>query len=168
MTTHYQLSWESPLTFANSNDYALLKIWKQPTLIMDWQAITVTQKENTTLSDVMGLHGIMVWSEAVCDALHPVVSDTIQLLPVHLNDETYHAVHITHVLDCLDKEQSQFRRFKNRNIGVERYVLRADCVADTPLFVLPDDGYSAVFVSDIVKAVIDDNHFTGLTFEAVG
>lgn len=165
--SHYQLQWESALSFANSEDFALLKMWKHPTSITDWTPISVTMKDDAVKSDVMGLHSIMVWSQDAHDALVPLVNDCVQVLPINLNADTYFAIHITCALDCLDAEKSQFRRFKNRNIGVEQYVLRGDCISDKPLFIVPDDGYSAVFVSSEVKTVVDEVGWSGLTFTEI-
>lgn len=165
--SHYQLQWESVLSFANPDDYALLKIWKHPASITDWTPISVALKDDTVESDVMGLHSIMVWSRDVLDAFAPLINDCIQALPISLNNGEYFAIHITSALDCLDADKSQFRRFKNRNIGVEQYVLRGDCISDTPLFTVPDDGYSAVFVSSDAKTVVDEAGWLGLTFSDI-
>ncbi|GEM_PF-2108029 len=163
----YQLQWESILSFANADDYAHLKTWKLPTPIEYWTAIPVALKVGAQQSDVMGLHSIMVWSTTVLDNLKPSIGDAIQALPIHLDADIYYAIHILKFLDCLDAEKSQFRRFKNRNIGVEAYVLEQTCIGDVPLFTIPDDGYSAVFVSDAIKQVIDHAGWTGVSFVEV-
>jgi len=163
----YQLSWESGLAFAEAGDYALLKTWKQPAPMTDWTPITVTPKADTERQDIMGLHNIMVWSHVVLDGVASIVDDAIQALPVYLDGTTHYAIHVTCALDCLDAAQSQFRRFKNRNIGVEDYVLRSDCVANAALFTVPDDGYSAVFVSDAVKSMVEDMGWTWVSFSDV-
>jgi hypothetical protein len=165
--TSYQLHPQRALDFADVADYAHLKTWKQPAHIMDWSPIAVTLQDKATLADIMGLHHMMIWSQDVLDTLAPHVEGVIQALPVTLNSTPYYAIHITHALDCLDTEASQFRRFKNRNIGVEAYVLRGDCVGDTPIFTVPDDGYSAIFVSSALKQVIEDAQWAGVSFEVV-
>lgn len=166
-TISYQLHPQRALDFVDVANYVHLKTWKHPAPIMDWSPIVVRLQDNATPADIMGLHHMMIWSQDVLDALSSHVEGIIQALPVTLNSTTYYAIHIIHALDCLDTEASVFRRFKNRNIGVETYVLRGDCVGDTPLFTVPDDGYSAIFVSSVLKQIIEDAQWAGVSFEVM-
>ncbi len=163
----YRLAWDSPLQFAQQDDYRILKTWKNPKPIVDWQAIPLTHPQDIPLSDVIGLHNIMVCKQALIDDLSSVAGDCFQALSVIVDNETYSAIHIICAVDCLHPEASQFRRFKNRNIGVEHYVLQADCVANQTIFTVPDDGYSAIFVSEQVKQIYEAGDFSGLEFIAV-
>lgn len=163
----YRLAWNSRLQFAQQADYHILKTWKNPKPITDWQAIPLTHSQDILLSDVIGLHNIMVWKQALVDDLSSLAGDCFQALPVIADDAIYSAIHITCAVDCLHSEKSQFRRFKNRNIGVEHYVLQADCVANQTIFTVPDDGYSAIFVSQRIKQIYEAGGFSGLEFIAV-
>lgn len=160
----YRLEFASPLSLIETADYTIFKAWKNPQPITNWQPIRVQLDDEYTLSDVMGLRSIMVWHSSVADALS---SSDFQALPIQLDDATYYAIHITNVNNCLDADRSQFKRFKNRNIGVEHYVLRARCIGDAMLFTIPDDGYSAIFASDDFKTWFDKNGWTGLSFLSV-
>jgi hypothetical protein len=160
----YRLKFDSILSFVDASDYAILKTWKNPSPIDDWQALKLNYQSNSSPQHVMGLHSIMIWDIELVETLSPIISNAFQALPVKINDRNYGAIHITQSIDCLDHDHSQFKRFKNRNIGVEDYVLRADCVGDTSLFTIPDDGYSAIFVSPQLKAEFVQHQWTGLSF----
>ena len=155
----YRLDYESRLSLDTTDDYSIFKIWKNPAPIDDWQPLALTYSGE--LPDVIGLRSIMLWAG---DKAQTFQSTDYQALPVTINGIPYYAIHITHVLDCLDQNQSQFKRFKNRNIGVEHYVLRADCIGDVSLFTIPDDGYSAIFATDDFKAWVSAQGWTGLSF----
>ena len=157
----YQLEFDRRLTLINTDDFSIFKAWKNPHPIANWQPVAVQFTDEAEPADVMGLRSIMVWHRSLLDGLS--VHD-FQALPIQLENESYYAIHITQVRDCLDAEHSQFKRFKNRNIGVEHYVLRRDCADDTMLFTIPDDGYSAIFATEKFRLVVVENDWTGLTF----
>jgi len=156
----YRLAFEDVASPVNTADYGIFKTWKKTKPIPTWQPIPL-QHSASVLADVIGLRRIMIWQSVLVDMLP---SDDFQALPVTIGDMTFYAIHITRVLDCLDTARSIFKRFKNRNIGVEHYVLRANCVGDVLLFTIPDDGYSVIFASEQFKAQIEEQGWTGLTF----
>ena len=160
----YRLKFDSVLSFINMADYALLKIWKNPAPIDEWKILKLTCQSDVSHQHVMGLHNIMVWQMEVLEMLTPLLGTAIQALPVTIDGVDHVAIHVTHTIDCLDEIHSQFKRFKNRNIGVEHYVLRADCVGDANLFAIPDDGYSAIFVSAHLKEQFEQHQWQGLSF----
>lgn len=160
----YRLKFDSVLSFVNMDDYAMLKTWKKPSPIEDWQGLELTCQSDVPRQHVMGLHTIMVWKMELLQYLSPLLGATIQGLPVTLDETDFVAIHIISAKNCLDKDHSQFKRFKNRTIGVERYVLRADCVGDAHLFVIPDDGYSAIFASTQLKEQFEKHQWQGLSF----
>lgn len=164
MTMIYRLEFESQLSLIETADYTIFKAWKNPQPIMNWQPVRVQYDDESTMSDMMGLRAIMVWHSSVVDK-HS--SSDYQALPIQLDDAIYYAIHITNVNNCLDADRSQFKRFKNRNIGVEHYVFRAGCIGDAMLFTIPDDGYSAIFASGEFKTWFDANGWTGLSFLSV-
>lgn len=157
----YRLEFEDVVSLANTADYGIFKIWKNPEPIQAWQSIPLKSSNPASLPDVIGLRSIMVWQLALVEV---IPSDDYQALPVTLDDMTCYAIHITRVLDCLDAKRSIFKRFKNRNIGVEHYVLRANCVGDALLFTIPDDGHSAIFASETFKSQVEEERWTGLSF----
>lgn len=160
----YRLDYDSTLSLAHVGDYSIFKTWKNPEPIQEWQPISVIQVDTTSPFNVTGLNSIMIWETTL---INNCPSSDYQALPVTMNDTIYYAIHITRVLDCLDAGRSVFKRFKNRNIGVEHYVLKADCVEDAHLFTIPDDGHSAIFASERFKSQVEEQGWTGLTFTPV-
>jgi len=163
----YRLKFDSGLSFVNMADFAMLKTWKNPAPIDDWQALELAYQPDVPRQHVMGLHTVMIWQMELLETLTPLIGKAIQALPVKIEDTDCVAIHITHAINCLDQNNSQFKRFKNRNIGVEHYVLRADCVGDAHLFTLPDDGYSAIFASTHLKTQIELHQWQGLSFTPI-
>jgi len=160
----YRLNFDSVLSFVDLADFAILKTWKNPNPIVDWDVLKLTTQPDSSCQHVMGLYSVMVWDVRSFEVLSPLIDTACQALPVLIDQTSYIAIHITQSINCLDPDHSQFKRFKNRNIGVDHYVLRADCVGDTHLFTIPDDGYSAIFVSPQFKTLFEQHHGTGLSF----
>ena len=160
----YRLKFDSQLSFSNPSDYPILKSWKNPSPIEDWKTLRLTRQSNSAQASVMGLHSMMIWQMGLFVELSPLIDRACQALAVDIDETQQVAIHITTSMDCLDQNHSQFKRFKNRNIGVDKYVLRADCVGDAHLFTIPDDGYTAIFVSASFKAQYEQHKGTGLSF----
>jgi hypothetical protein len=163
----YRLEFNSVLSFIDSADYAILKMWKNPSPLDGWQPLQLEYQSDAPRHHVMGLHSIMIWQAALVEALDPLLDTAYQALPVVIDDNKHFALHITQSVDCLDPVHSRFKRFKNRNIGVEHIVLRADCVGDAHLFTIPDDGYSTIFASKQLKSQFDKCGWSGVSFAPV-
>lgn len=160
----YQLVFEHSLSFVDETNFPLLKRWKNPTLIDSWQPIQLEYRHDPIFEQVLGLHRIMIWQPELLEMLTPLLAHSIQALPVYIADKRYCAIHITRSVDCLDKDHSQFRRFKNRIIGIETYVLRCNALESEPIFTISEDGNAAIFVSDTIKLYFEEKNWTGLTF----
>lgn len=163
----YRLEFDSVLSFIDRADYAILKLWKNPSPLEEWQPLQLEYQSDAPRQHVMGLHSIMIWQSELVETLAPICGTAYQALPVVIDDNKHSALHITHSVDCLDSVHSRFKRFKNRNIGVEHTVLRADCVGDAHLFTIPDDGYSTIFASNHLKAQFDQYDWSGVSFVPV-
>jgi hypothetical protein len=99
------------------------------------------------------------------EALRPLAAPHAEALEMTLSGETLYALNVTTVLDCLDPERSTIRRFDNGGImAVERYVFRAVCVGDTPLFKQRGLEMSDVFVNDAFRRAAEEAGLTGARF----
>ena len=148
----------------SSDDYLILKRWKNPTPIGEWQPIQLTSATTLPQQHVMGLHNIMIWQLTLAENLKSLIERACQALPVTIDDKQYAAIHVTQSIDCLDPDLSQFKQFKNRNIGVEHYVLRSTDIGNANLFTIPDDGYTALFASETLRSRFIESKWTGLSF----
>lgn len=99
------------------------------------------------------------------EALRPLAAPHAEALEMTLAGETLYALNVTTVLDCLDPERSTIRRFDHGGImAVERYVFRAACVGDTPLFKQRGLEMSDVFVNDAFRRAAEEAGLTGARF----
>ena len=160
----YRLKFEHSLAFIDPVDYAILKRWKNPSPIDEWQTIGLRYRFDSQKPQVMGLHNIMVWHVELVEVLNPLIGTAYQVLPVQIDDDKFFAIHITNTVNCLDPDKSRFKRFKNRNIGVEHYVLRTDKIGTAHLFTIPDDGNSVIFSSEQLKTQFDQYQWSKVSF----
>lgn len=165
--SYYWLEYTHQLDFVDQADYAILKSWKTPQPLDQWRDLSLRRIDDNPLPDATGAHRMLIVSARVWDLLENVIRSAVEALPVDIAGHSAYALHVLQVVDCLDKEKSVFRRFKNRVIGVEDYVLRSEALDEQAVFVIAEDGYSRIFVSDIVKRVFEEYHFTGLVFVPV-
>lgn len=165
--SYYMLEYAHQLEFIDPADYAILKSWKTPQPLNQWRDLSLRRIDDSPLADATGAHSMLIVRLEVWEALEIVIGSAVETLPVDIAGDSAYALHVLQVVDCLDRDESIFRRFKNRVIGVEHYVLRQQALNGQALFVIAEDGYSRIFVSDKVKQVFEGYHFTGLVFVPV-
>ena len=87
-------------------------------------------------------------------------------------EKQYYILHPTRVIDCEDRDRSDWEDFiKGRpDIGrsVHRFAFKRRLIGDAPMFILPGSAGRSPFVTDRFKQLIEDNNLTGLTFKDRG
>jgi hypothetical protein len=111
--------------------------------------------------------------------IHPVFSDRAkQLLAPHLQglgqwielvseqDPTYWLFYITNVLDALDVEKSELKRFSDGGVmRIVSYVFKPEAVRDQMLFTLPQRPGTNRCVTDRFVEIAKANGLTGVEFK---
>ena len=87
-------------------------------------------------------------------------------------EKQYYILHPTRVIDCEDRDRSDWEDFiKGKpHIGrsVHRFAFKQHLVGDAPMFILPGNVPITPFVTARFKRLIEDNNLTGLTFRERG
>jgi len=103
-----------------------------------------------------------------------IAQDSIQFLPITVKDkksnqefDRCYLANICTVVDALDLDNSKYDIFKidenERIISIEKYAIKGSNLYGVHIFRLKDD-YLAIFVSELVKRVIQENEITGCAF----
>lgn len=95
----------------------------------------------------LGSHALMFRSPA-CEALVPMLRRNGELLPVNCGDASVNMLNVTNVLDALDEEASDVRRFSNgRLMRVSRHVFRPEVVGTVDMFKIRNMRVSPTFAT---------------------
>lgn len=140
-------------------------------MIAVWKPVAVDfEPSPTKLSgDFPSLGGIPpVFSERAKNILEPLISDSVEFLPLACKDVPLYAVNVTRVLDCLDLSMSQFKRFSDgRIMRVERYVFKRECLEGEHMFKIPQQVRNRIYVSEIFKQTVENARLQGMFFYAI-
>lgn len=140
----------------------------------DWQPAEVSVEHRNKGTGPRQLARSDLWASclprlaltrAAAEALDEVLSRTGTLLPLVANDGQDLLLHDTQVVDCLDYERSNVRRFTSGRIMIiTTAVFRSDLVEGLDLFHLPAGGRVAYASERFVEAVRASG-LQGLDFE---
>lgn len=104
-------------------------------------------------------------SERARSALDPLLDDVCEWLPVEAGNEVYWVMHITRVLDALDREKSDVRWLAaDRAESVRRYAFRSQVVGSDTAFRLPELG-SQIFFTDAIVDRATSRSLAGATWK---
>lgn len=113
---------------------------------------------------------IPVFSQKACDILMPLMGHDVELLPFVCSKGTFFGVNVTNVLDVIDYNHSIFRRFSDgkRIMAFQKYFFReCDALNRCNIFKIIDEPTRRAFVSDKVKAAIEENSLKGFSLRLV-
>lgn len=133
--------------------------------------ITTDAKGMPTKPADMPWHGsnTMVLKEKALRVLEPVLGEDAELLSAYdAEGEPLWLVHAWRVVDALDEEASEVRRFKSsgRIMDVRRWSLRAAAVGDLRCFRVPQQP-SKMLVTDKVATAVNSAGLHGTIFRPV-
>lgn len=144
-------------------------IWKRPQVEYEteiYQGMEV-QPVSGLSNFILGELGI-VWDKKAMDVLSPLVSESIEALPIICGDEEFYLINVIKVLNCLDHSKSEFTRFSTGNIKrIDRYIFKEDCLENQHIFRLSETNYSKTYVSDAFKSIVEENQLVGLIFNEI-
>jgi hypothetical protein len=149
------------------------KIYTNFLLINKWERVYVHTQDGEKYSDnphFWAGAGIPVFSKKAIDALHELLRDNVELLPIIHNKYEYFIIHITNVLDAIDYSKAQLKRLKSGLIvGFEKYAFLGDKVkSDIFKVYLNDNIYpSCVFVTDKFREFVIKSSLAGFDFVEV-
>lgn len=110
-------------------------------------------------------YGALLCSQAAWKVLEPHLAAEVELLPVDVEGFDYQLLNPLCVIDCLDKEQGQFTRYKTgRVIEIKHYVFDEDKLNGVYLFKTPEFTRTQLYATDAFRDILEGNNFEGLEF----
>jgi hypothetical protein len=108
-----------------------------------------------------------VFSRRAAEALEDLLGDGGELLPLDARDGPYLVYNVTRVLDALDEDRSEIRRFRSsdRIMNIERYHLLPEQIGDAAIFKLSQIPRMHTFVTDRFVHQVHDAGLTGFSFD---
>ena len=156
----------------NMNEYIISNGKK----IDEWDKVVLeySSNEGNVLTDYLAnLYRWLVVSADFIELTKNVIEKQVQYLPVKVVDkitkvetDSYFVANIVTVVDALDMEKSKYDIFElddEKIVSVEKYALKGNEIEDNHIFRLREDTIP-VFVSEIIKKVIEDNNLLGFEF----
>lgn len=137
----------------------MMDLWKIPKMEWDFQTSSV----KCDISMIMGL--IPIVNKKVKEKLLFIETDHLaEFLPVDIDGEEYYVLNtVYHTSELLNKSKSKIIYFSDKTImHIDKYVFIKD--ANEPIFKL-SQYLTHVFVTDVIKDIIENESFTGLEFE---
>lgn len=94
----------------------------------------------------------------------------LEFLPLSVADTTIWAVNVLEILDCLDEEKSDLKRFTSsgRVQRINNYVFKSAMIHQAELiFKIPQKIRTGIYATDRFKDKVEQAGFTGLKFEKI-
>ena len=141
--------------------------------INTWSPIEVTRLEpekKLKLSDAPGFYShIPIFGEKAKKFLEYVCGGAVEFLPLINEEKIFWIVNIVRVLDCIEYEKSEYKKFPNSRkvMRFKKYYFKPEIISNEHIFKIKDMPLSAPFVSDEFKKVVEENNLTGFKFELV-
>lgn len=106
-----------------------------------------------------------VFSERALTVLLPLISYTIEALPLKSSSGMYFVVN-PQVIDCLDHVESEYERFQSSGKirRITKYVFHTERIANRHIFRIPEQVVSRTFVTTSFKELVEQNDLLGLQF----
>lgn len=113
----------------------------------------------------LGEHVLILSSRAV-DAVGGLLRNDGELLPLACDEQELWVFNPTTVVDALDQNRSELRRFDSgRIMAVSNYVFRAELVGDAVAFKVPELHRVSTFVTERFVDAVKSAGLRGVDFE---
>lgn len=162
-------------TFPLETDYKKVENWsnsieQRKSLSENWEIPMLRRSEPKIHPDIFELSGSNLWF--ISDRMRKKLVEenalsNLQFLPVDTDCGKYFLLDGIPFVDCLDKENSEFKAMENGQIiHYELLDFQRDKMPDgLTFFSVPELPYDW-FVTDLVQEICEDNNFQGLEFDS--
>lgn len=106
--------------------------------------------------------GSFVISENLYHELFKRFDDSCEFLPLVMGSRRFRLVNVINIVDCLDKEHSEFNEFG----GISKPVFDEKRLPAGGFFKLSEDNFSSIFCVDDVRELIEHHQLTGVELES--
>ena len=99
--------------------------------------------------------------------LYPYIKNEAQIFKVKCENDNLYVVNITNIIDCLDYNKSEIKRFPSsgRVMRVVKYVFKIEKLKNTIIFKLPEFPKGISYVTESFKNVVEENNIKGFKFK---
>jgi hypothetical protein len=119
--------------------------------------------------DFPSLYGTeVIFSQRALEVLEPLVQGSVQIIPLHCEEDQLYLIHITTVVDCLDRKRSEIKWLSGHEgeivFQIRRNVFHGEGLIEKAIFKIPE-LFSSTFVSDRFKSIVEEHELQGLRWE---
>ncbi len=94
-----------------------------------------------------GNNAILIANQKATSALRYLFEMAGDLLPLPYKGEMYTLLNVTNCIDCLDQNETRWIIAPNgARLGIQHYVFRADRLSPSPIFKIPKERRTSLFV----------------------
>ncbi len=147
----------------------LQKITSRPVFPLD-------KSEGNVLSDFLhNVYGWLLVSERFINLTKEHIENAVEYLPVDIVsdgiiiNEKYSVINVINLLDALDLDNSVYSVIGEddwKMLNIKKHALKGRMIQGQHVFKLKDDVFP-VFVSEVVKNIVQKNKLTGFSFSEV-
>lgn len=110
--------------------------------------------------------GVPVFTPKSLNALADLLEPHGEILPLQSDDGLFFAYNVTRVIDCLDVDNSQVKRFSDGDImHVQQYTFFPERITGIPIFKIPQLSRAYVFVTAEFLRRVEDHALSGFRFK---
>ena len=101
--------------------------------------------------------------------LHELIKDEIEVLPYLHSKDTYFAINVLNVINCLDRSKAvldideKYNKIKN----ISKYAFHKNKIEHERIFKILEKIFSEIFVTDIFKDKVEQAGLTGFRFAEI-
>lgn len=106
-------------------------------------------------------------NEKAYKVLKPYLEKHCQIFETLNQDEKIYVVNVTDMIDCLDYDKSEIKRFSSsgRVMRIIKYVFKTEKLTNATIFKLPEFPKAISYVTEEFKNVVEENNIKGFKFK---
>lgn len=112
---------------------------------------------------------VPMFSQRAIDILGDLLRESGQVFPIQCEGEIYYAFNATNIIDAFDRENAEFKTFKNSQkiMRIVRYAFSEEKLQDVCVFKPKEKIRDGIFVTDSFKTRVEDFNLCGFIFRKV-
>ena len=131
--------------------------WKSPPMQLRWDDYEAAETAEACDFPIANDSGAIVMSEHAKKALMPFLNPYGELLPLDCHEGSFWILNVTHIVDALDSERSEWAPVPGESPMLWREAFLTEKIADSALFRLPPSWkksrtyFTQLFLDEIVR-----------------